>query len=157
MNDTTSILRKEAEERRQYEEDRFVRTVMSRKDKQRIRQSMRESARFDNFTKIGDIGDFEELAELSRDHKNDKSGFAKYDLKDDRKQSIDLNASLKKVVSSLSSSSKSLKRDRQSMNNMNYESNEKPINNKKEKTKSSEKDLLREFASDFRMEKKKKK
>jgi len=150
MNDSASILRKEAEERRRYEEDRFVRTVMSRKDKQRIRQSMRESTRFDNFTRIGDIGDFEELAELAKDN-NDNSFSNKFDVNDDRKQVIDLNASLKKAASSLSNP-KSLKRNRESIDN----DFDKPIKKKNEKTKHSEKDLLRDFANTFKMDKKKK-
>ena len=144
MNDNSATLRKEAEERRRYEEERFVRTVMSRKDKQRIKQSMREATRFDNFTKIGDIGDFEELAELAKDHTGN-SGYDKFDTKDDRKQSIDLNASLKKAASALSNPKASKRRREQSDDNTPTEKSTKP--------KKSEKDLLRSFAKDFKKDK----
>jgi hypothetical protein len=150
MNDNSKVLRKEAEERRRYEEERFIRTVMSRKDKQKIKQSMREATRFDNFTKIGDIGDFEELADLAKDHTSN-GGYDKFDMiRDDRKEiSIDLNASLKKAVSALSRP-KVAKRERE------IPQTESIHNDKKSKTKKSEKDLLRSFASNFKKEKRQK-
>lgn len=59
-------LKMEEEERRKYEEDRFVRLTMSRKDKKDIRKRERESAQaLNNITDIGDIGEFEELNDLS--------------------------------------------------------------------------------------------
>ena len=58
-------LQQEAEERTAFEEERFVRMTMSRKDKKSISRRSKEAARLDNFDDIGDIDDFEEVAKLT--------------------------------------------------------------------------------------------
>jgi hypothetical protein len=58
-------LQEEENERLQFEEDRFIRTTMSRKEKKTIKKRTAEASRLDNFDDIGDIGDFDEIAKLS--------------------------------------------------------------------------------------------
>eukprot|EP01034_Spumella_vulgaris_P022961 gene22961-29146_t len=54
----------EQDERDRFEEDRFVRMTMSRKDKKDIKRRTADASRLDNFDDIGDVGDFEEIAKL---------------------------------------------------------------------------------------------
>lgn len=62
----TRALKEEEEERRHFEEERFVRLTMSRKDKKDIKKRERESTQaLNNIADIGDIGEFEELNNLS--------------------------------------------------------------------------------------------
>ncbi|KAJ1439404.1 Sas10/Utp3/C1D family-domain-containing protein [Ochromonadaceae sp. CCMP2298] len=58
-------LQEEAQERTNFEEERFVRLTVSRKDKKDIKKRTTESSRLDNFDSMGDVGAFEELAKLS--------------------------------------------------------------------------------------------
>lgn len=55
----------EEAERRGYEEDRFVRMTMSRKDKQDIRRRTNEASRLDNMNDLGDFGSLDELTRLA--------------------------------------------------------------------------------------------
>ena len=87
------------------------------------------------------------MADLAKDHTN--GGYDKFDMmQDDRKQSIDLNASLKKAVSALSRP-KVAKRERETSQVEGDAHNDKKI-------KKSEKDLLRSFAKDFKKGKRQK-
>lgn len=57
-------LREEALERQNYEEDRFTRLTMSRKDKKDIKSRQKDSERLDHFGDIGGMQDFDELIDL---------------------------------------------------------------------------------------------
>lgn len=57
-------LAEEESERRDFEEERFIRLTLSRKDKKSIKKRQAESKQNDLLGDIGDIGDFEELADL---------------------------------------------------------------------------------------------
>jgi hypothetical protein len=57
-------LQSEAAERRNYEEDRFVRLTMSRNDKKDIARRQRDAERLDNFADFGGMQDFDELIDL---------------------------------------------------------------------------------------------
>jgi len=61
-------LEAEEEERRNFEEERFVRLTVSRKDKQKAKKRMREASTLDALavTDIGDVGEFESLAKLTK-------------------------------------------------------------------------------------------
>lgn len=63
MSGEAKKLAAEAAERREYEEDRFVRTTMSRRDKQDIRRREADAQRIDN---MNEPGDFDDLAEFSK-------------------------------------------------------------------------------------------
>jgi hypothetical protein len=56
-------LEEEREERTRFEEERFVRTTLTRKEKQDMKKRLREANRIDNFD---DIGEYEELEEFSK-------------------------------------------------------------------------------------------
>jgi U3 small nucleolar RNA-associated protein 3 len=58
------VLEEEAAERRDFEEERFVRLTMTRKDKQSLKRRERDAGRFDTVNNIGDIGDFEEVNDM---------------------------------------------------------------------------------------------
>jgi len=105
-NEIQRVLREEAEERRRFEEDRFVRLTMSRQDKKSIKKRQRESEREDMMMNIGDAGDFENIVELTKklDNKNEK-----YNSQTSKQRSgnnsernkFDSVASMKKAVSAL--------------------------------------------------------
>lgn len=57
-------LKAEADERRNFEEDRMIRTQMSRKEKIDIKRRSTQANRLDNFDSLGDIGDMQELSNL---------------------------------------------------------------------------------------------
>jgi hypothetical protein len=56
-----------AKERRDFEEDRFVRLTMSRKDKKAMKKARDSSTKVDDLLDVGDIDDFEQLASLAKD------------------------------------------------------------------------------------------
>lgn len=58
-------LEEEAEERRKFEEDRFVRLTLSRKEKKSIKRREKLSQSHDMVGDIGDVREFEELADLA--------------------------------------------------------------------------------------------
>lgn len=58
-------LQEEEIERQEFEEDRFVRMTLTRKEKKSIKKRTAEATRLDNFDDIGDVGDFEEIVQLS--------------------------------------------------------------------------------------------
>lgn len=58
-------LREVEEERRDFEEDRFVRLTMTRKDKKAIKKLQVNANKLENLADIGDIGEFEELNDLA--------------------------------------------------------------------------------------------
>lgn len=58
-------LREEEEEKRNFEEERFVRLTMTKKEKKAIKRREREANRLDNFEDIGDFADLDTLAKLS--------------------------------------------------------------------------------------------
>ena len=60
-NEARKQLEAEEEERRNFEEDRFVRLTLTRKEKQSIKKRRTESQKLDSITDIGDIGLLEEL------------------------------------------------------------------------------------------------
>ena len=103
-------LQDEAEERRQFEEDRFVRLTLSRKDKKAINKRQADASRLDNLADIGDIGEFEELAELSRSaakYSQDSAGesLIKALGVSNSERALDLSSTaLKRAVGALSSS-----------------------------------------------------
>jgi hypothetical protein len=66
------ILKEMEEERRRFEEDRFVRLTVSRKEKKEMKKRQASASKVDLLADIGDIGEFEELAQLSKG--NDKNG-----------------------------------------------------------------------------------
>lgn len=75
-------LKAEAEERRRFEEDRFIRTSLSRKEKKDLRKRSRDANNIDNFDSLGDVDDFQDLADLAsrnnkRDSKSNKGGGSK--------------------------------------------------------------------------------
>lgn len=57
-------LQKEEDDRRNYEEDRFIRLTMTRKDKQSIKKRKADAQRLDTITDIGDIGGIDEFDDL---------------------------------------------------------------------------------------------
>ena len=59
-------LEDERTERLKFEEERFVRTTLSRKEKKDIKKRLREANRIDNFDDIGDYQDIEELSKLAQ-------------------------------------------------------------------------------------------
>jgi hypothetical protein len=61
---TAEIARKVAEldeERRDFEESRFVRTTASRAEKKAAKKAAKLSGRLDNFEDIGDVGELDAL------------------------------------------------------------------------------------------------
>jgi hypothetical protein len=80
MSGEAKRLAAEEQERRDYEEDRFVRMTMSRKDKHSIKRRQAEAQRIDNMNEIGDFDDLEELNKLvgreGGGSKQKKVGFA---------------------------------------------------------------------------------
>ena len=66
-------LQKEEDERRNYEEDRFVRLTMTRKEKNSIKRRKADSQRLDTITDIGDIGGIEEFDDLKVGRNKSKS------------------------------------------------------------------------------------
>ena len=58
-------LEKEADERREFEEERFVRLTLSRKEKKDMRRRQKEAGRLDSINSIGDIADLEELNDIA--------------------------------------------------------------------------------------------
>lgn len=54
-------LKKAEEERRDFEEERFIRLTLSRKEKKAMKRQRSESQRLDSLTDIGDIGDIDDL------------------------------------------------------------------------------------------------
>ena len=76
-------LQEEENERLQFEEDRFIRTTMSRKEKKTIKKRTAEASRLDNFDDIGDIGDFDEIAKLSSIASDGAISAAKRGIDDD--------------------------------------------------------------------------
>eukprot|EP01038_Epipyxis_sp_PR26KG_P005893 gene5893-8131_t len=75
-------LAEEAEERNRFEEERFIRMTMSRKDKKDNKRRMVEASRLDNFDDIGDVDDFEELSKLvaNSEYNNANRSDAKKDI-----------------------------------------------------------------------------
>lgn len=61
---TEKELAEEENERRNFEEERFIRLTLSRKDKKSIKKRQAEAKQNDLLGDIGDIGDFDELADL---------------------------------------------------------------------------------------------
>lgn len=102
-------LQEEADERRDYEEDRFVRMTMSRKDKKSIIRRTKEASRLDNFDDIGDIGDFEEISKLagqsagSRGAGDDDEDFGAMG-KSSSKQTASMGSALQRAVAALAQS-----------------------------------------------------
>ena len=80
MSGEAKRLAAEEQERRDYEEDRFVRMTMSRKDKHSIKRRQAEAQRIDNMNEIGDFDDLDELNKLvgreAGGSKKKKVGFA---------------------------------------------------------------------------------
>ncbi len=77
-------LREEQAERDRFEEERFVRMTMSRKDKKSIKQRTAAATRLDNFDDIGDVGDFEEVAKLAAQSAASARGLGgRMDVEDD--------------------------------------------------------------------------
>lgn len=106
------LLDQEAEERRKFEEDRFVRLTMSRKDKKDIKRRTAAAQRLDNFADIADVGDFEELSDLAnkmsrRDASSaTSSSSSKLDKKSmENKSRITSAAALQKAVAAFSQQS----------------------------------------------------
>lgn len=58
-------LEKEAEERREFEEERFVRLTLSRKEKKDMKRRQREARRLDSINSIGDIADLEDFNDIA--------------------------------------------------------------------------------------------
>jgi hypothetical protein len=88
-------LKAEAEERRRFEEDRFIRTSLSRKEKKDFRKRSREANNIDNFDSLGDVDDFQELADLaSRNNKRD----SKNSNKGESSKVVDTSRSLTKAL-----------------------------------------------------------
>jgi hypothetical protein len=61
-------------ERIAFEEERFVRTTMTRKEKQSIKKRLREANKLDNFDDIGEYEDLEELSKMITETKKAGSG-----------------------------------------------------------------------------------
>lgn len=59
------VLAEEEEERREWEESNFVRRVLTKQEKKKIKKRENIAGRLDNFDDIGDIGEFERLADLT--------------------------------------------------------------------------------------------
>ena len=101
-------LDEEEAERRNFEEDRFVRLTMSRKDKQSIKKRERSLTNYNNMADIGDVGEFEELADLAstlRDATGDTTAPAVKSLKSSQKSDGDINSAMRKAVSVFSGDS----------------------------------------------------
>lgn len=60
------LLEEREEERRAFEEDRFVRTTLSRVEKKELRKKGRLATRLDNFEDIGDLADLDGLMKMTR-------------------------------------------------------------------------------------------
>ena len=58
-------LEKEAEERREFEEERFVRLTLSRKEKKDMTRRQREAGKLDSINSIGDIADLEDFNDIA--------------------------------------------------------------------------------------------
>lgn len=102
-------LQEEENERLQFEEDRFIRTTMSRKEKKTIKKRTAEASRLDNFDDIGDIGDFDEIAKLSSIASDGVISAAKRGIDDDgagsdRLGSDKTSSALQRAVMALSQS-----------------------------------------------------
>ena len=111
-------LEEEEAERRNFEEDRFVRLTMSRKDKQSIKQREKQLTNYNNMADIGDVGEFEELADLAntlRESVGESSQPAAKSIKSSRKSDGDINSAMRKAVSVFSGDSGS-KSSKKSMN-----------------------------------------
>lgn len=65
-------LEQEEAERRAFEEDRFIRMTLTKKEKQSNKRRAAEALRVDNFEDIGSIDDLEHLNELSANTKQSK-------------------------------------------------------------------------------------
>lgn len=102
-------LQEEADERTAFEEERFVRMTMSRKDKKSIARRTKEAARLDNFDDIGDIGDFEEMSKLAAQSSGNR-GAADEDEdfgalgKSSSKQTASMGSALQRAVAALAQS-----------------------------------------------------
>ena len=101
-------LQEEADERTAFEEERFVRMTMSRKDKKSIARRTKEAARLDNFDDIGDIGDFEEMAKLAGQSSgaggdDDEAEFGQLG-KSSSKQTASMGSALQRAVAALAQS-----------------------------------------------------
>lgn len=83
-------LQAEADERREFEEDRFVRLTLSRKDKKSLKRREQEASRLDTVNNMGDFGDFEEL--------NDIVAMASEPVAPSRGSGIAAQASLEKAM-----------------------------------------------------------
>ena len=53
-------------ERQNFEEDHFIRTQLTKKQKQSIKKRTHEGNRIDNFSDVGNVGDFDDIIKLSR-------------------------------------------------------------------------------------------
>ena len=52
------------DERRSFEEERFVRLVVSKKDKKAMKRAQKNAGKMDSLAGIGDVGEFEEVSKL---------------------------------------------------------------------------------------------
>jgi len=115
------LLEEEEAERRNFEEDRFVRLTMSRKDKQSIKKRERSLTNYNNMADIGDVGEFEELADLAntfRESTGESSAPAAKSIKSSHKSDSDINSAMRKAVSVFAgdSGAGSKKQSKKSMN-----------------------------------------
>jgi hypothetical protein len=69
-------------ERIAFEEERFVRTTMTRKEKQSIKKRLRDANKLDNFDDIGEYEDLEELSKMITETKKGGSGGGERDYDD---------------------------------------------------------------------------
>jgi hypothetical protein len=119
------LLQQEANERKEYEEERMIRMVMSRKMKKDIKSREREANRLDNFSHMGDIADFEELTEFTTKHRGNSDDIDSNIIgskinKKNNSSSLDTSSALKKAVSVFSNPDSSIKKSskkRRSINN----------------------------------------
>mmetsp|Transcript_23971 Transcript_23971/g.40772 ORF Transcript_23971/g.40772 Transcript_23971/m.40772 type:complete len:739 (+) Transcript_23971:75-2291(+) len=109
-------LEEEEAERRNFEEDRFVRLTMSRKDKQSIKKREKMLTNYNNMADIGDVGEFEELADLANAvrESNGQSSQPAKSIKSSHDNG-DINSAMRKAVSVFSGDSGS-KISKKSMN-----------------------------------------
>ena len=96
------ILDEEEAERRNFEEDRFIRLTMSRKDKKSIKKREKSMTNYDNMADIGDVGEFEELADLAnslRQSTGESAATSGKARKHSQMSDGDINSAMRKAVS----------------------------------------------------------